>query len=274
MTGLDMINLFTGAKTTSPAAKKYYMKVLILEDESLSARHLKNMLLSIDNNIEVVAVLDSIEACKSFFAAAPVIDLVLMDIELGDGQSFAVAEFLPEECPVVFVTGHQEHAIKAFKVNSIDYLLKPINKDDLEGALEKFRNLYGPRKQLLVERGVVGGLDKASYRTRYLVKCGTRLISISLSDVAYFYTKGKVQYVKTRNNEDFIIDKRLEEIETEVDGAAFFRVNRQFIVNYMHIEKIHTWFSGKLKVQVYPAAYEEIVVSRLKANDFKKWLGE
>lgn len=253
------------------------MKVLILEDESLSARHLKNMLQSIDNSIEVVAVLDSVEACTHFLAASPEVDLVLMDIELGDGQSFSVMELLPGDCPVIFVTGHQEHALKAFKLNSLDYLLKPLNRDDLEAALDKFKNLYGQKKQLLqeygdVRRSVQG--TQVNQRTRYLVKCGTRLISISLSDVAYFYTKGKMQYVKTRNNEDFIIDKRLEEIETEVDGSTFFRVNRQFIVNYMHIEKIHTWFSGKLKVQVHPAAYEEIVVSRLKANDFKKWLGE
>ncbi|MFT3822980.1 MAG: LytTR family DNA-binding domain-containing protein [Chitinophagaceae bacterium] len=253
------------------------MKVLILEDESLSARHLKKMLQSIDGNIEVVAVLDSIEACTRFFTEPAAFDLVLMDIELGDGQSFAVMELLPEDCPVIFVTGHQEHALKAFKLNSLDYLLKPLNRDDLEAALDKFRNLYQPKKQLTVESYMRRGQVQAhavNYRTRYLVKCGTRLISISLSDVAYFYTKGKIQYVKTRHNEDFIIDKRLEEIEMEVDGSSFFRVNRQFIVSYMHIERVHTWFSGKLKVQVQPAAYEEIIVSRLKANEFKKWLGE
>ena len=111
-------------------------------------------------------------------------------------------------------------------------------------------------------------------RTRFLARAGTRLISAPIESIAYFYTKDKFQFIKTVNNEDLIIDKRLDEIESEVDGKAFFRANRQFILNYKNIEKVHAWFSGKLKVQVQPVPYEEIIVSRLKATDFKKWLGE
>lgn len=251
------------------------MKVLIIEDEALSAHHLKSMLREIDPDIEITAVLDSIEAALRYFASQPELDLIFMDIELGDGQSFEIFSKINVEWPVIFTTAYQEHALKAFKLNSIDYLLKPINKEELLAAMLKFRKWHAHRGT--PNAGVTAMLrdmNNETFKSRYLAKSGTRLISVSLPEIAYFYTKDKLQFIKTRANQDFIIDRRLDEIEGETDPNVFFRVNRQFIVNYGNIEKVHTWFSGKLKVQVQPAAYEEIIVSRLRANDFKKWLGE
>lgn len=256
------------------------MKVAIIEDEEIAARHLKTMLKEIDPDIEVVAALDSIESSIHFFSNAPLLDLVLVDIELGDGQSFDIFTRVNVESPIIFTTAYQEHVLKAFKLNSIDYLLKPVNKDELTAAILKYRKIHVRSSQPFNEYNVSSlnkrkaEVSEGAFKTRYLAKNGTRLISIAQQDIAYFYTKDRLQYIKTKANDDYVIDKRLDEIETEIDSQVFFRANRQFIINYENIEKVHTWFSGKLKVQVKPLSYEEIIVGRLKANDFKKWLGD
>lgn len=256
------------------------MKVVIIEDEEIAARHLRSMLKEIDPEIEVVDTLDSIESSIHFFNKAPLLDLVLVDIELGDGQSFDIFKKVNVETPIIFTTAYQEHVLKAFKLNSIDYLLKPVNKDELTTAILKYKKIHARSWQPLQEYNI-SSPDKrttegreAAFKTRYLAKNGTRLISIAQADIAYFYTKDRLQYIKTKANDDYVIDKRLDEIETEIDSQVFFRANRQFIINYGNIERVHTWFSGKLKVQVKPVSYEEIIVGRLKANDFKKWLGD
>lgn len=256
------------------------MKVVIIEDEEIAARHLRSMLKEIDPDIEVVDTLDSIESSIHFFNKAPLLDLVLVDIELGDGQSFDIFKKVNVETPIIFTTAYQEHVLKAFKLNSIDYLLKPVNKDELTTAILKYKKIHARSRQPFQEYHI-SSLDKrttegreAAFKTRYLAKNGTRLISIAQGDIAYFYTKDRLQYIKTKANDDYVIDKRLDEIETEIDSQVFFRANRQFIINYENIERVHTWFSGKLKVQVKPLSYEEIIVGRLKANDFKKWLGD
>ncbi|AXY74964.1 DNA-binding response regulator [Paraflavitalea soli] len=256
------------------------MKVVIIEDEEIATRHLKTMLKEIDPDIEIVAALDSIESSIHFFSKASLLDLVLVDIELGDGQSFDIFTKVNVEAPIIFTTAYQEHVLKAFKLNSIDYLLKPVNKEELTSAILKYKKIHARPKQPFHEydlSSISKGKAEARegiFKTRYLAKNGTRLISIAQQDIAYFYTKDRLQYIKTKGNDDYVIDKRLDEIETEIDAQVFFRANRQFIINYENIEKVHTWFSGKLKVQVKPLSYEEIIVGRLKANDFKKWLGD
>jgi two-component system, LytTR family, response regulator LytT len=253
------------------------MRVAIIEDESVAQQNLQSMLTEIDPDISVDASLDSIEASVSYFSMHPKIDLVFMDIELGDGQCFDIFKQTSIDSPIIFITAYQEHALKAFKLNSVDYLLKPVNKNELAAAISKFRKLHIEERQK-IQANILSLLDKVGnvnqLRTRYLAKSGTRLISVLTEDIAFFYTKERLQYIKTFKGEDYIIDKRLDDIETETDPKTFFRVNRQFILNYNSIHKVHTWFSGKLKVAVQPDAYEEIIISRLKAADFKKWLGE
>lgn len=256
------------------------MKVAIVEDEALAARYLMKMLEEADETIEVLEVLDSMESAVKFLESKPQIDLMFMDIELGDGQSFELYEKVDTDIPVIFTTAYREHTLKAFKLNSIDYLLKPVDKQDLINALDKFRKLYTPASQAISANKVIEILRKIqarhanNYRKRYLAKSGTRLISVDINDIAYFYIKDRMQYIKTKSDKDYIIDWRMDEIEPEVDPERFFRVNRQFILGYDTIKKIHTWFNGKLKVEVTPAAHEEIVIGRLKAGEFKKWLGE
>lgn len=253
------------------------MQVAIIEDESVARQHLQSMLTEIDSNITIAVTLDSIEASVKYFESNPGIDLVFMDIELGDGQSFDIFKSVSIESPIIFITAYQEHALKAFKLNSVDYLLKPVDKNELSSAISKYRKLHVAQKRKLHDN-ILSLLDKVENfgqgRSRYLAKSGTRLISVLTEDISYFYTKERLQFIKTIKGEDYIIDKRLDEIETELDPKTFFRVNRQFILNYNSIHKVHTWFSGKLKVAVQPEAYEEIIISRLKAAEFKKWLGE
>lgn len=250
------------------------MNVLIIEDEEIAAQHLKNMLKELKPGIQVIAVLDSIEASVNFFNTQPAPDLIFLDIELGDGQSFEIFKRATIESPIIFTTAYQEHALKAFKLNSVDYLLKPVDADELRNALEKYSKIHtGPKfgtpSNLLA---VIESFEKS--RKRFLARNGARLTSVSADMIAYFYTRERLQYIKTFSNETLLIDKRLDEIEAELDQKFFFRANRQFILNYNSIGKISTWFSGKLKVTVEPEAYEEIIVSRLRAADFKKWLGE
>jgi two-component system response regulator LytT len=253
------------------------MQVVIIEDESIARQHLKSMLVEIDPTITITETLDSIEASIKYFGSNPLVDLIFMDIELGDGQSFDIFKSTSIEAPIIFITAYQEHALKAFKLNSVDYLLKPVEKEELSSALNKYRKLHVTQKKKLHDN-IMSFLDKADNlgqgRTRYLAKSGTRLISVLKEDISYFYTKDRLQFIKTSKGDDYIIDKRLDEIEKEMDSKSFFRANRQFILNYNSIHKVHTWFSGKLKVAVQPEAYEEIIISRLRATEFKKWLGE
>lgn len=250
------------------------MKVLIIEDENVACAHLQKMLQEVDPSIEVVERLDSIESSVACFEKRPAIDLVFLDIELGDGQSFDIFKQTAVDLPIIFTTAYQEHALKAFKLNSVDYLLKPVDKIELSAALDKFRRLHADQKSGV--RSNILSLIRQMERVkmRYLAKNGTRLISVAAEEIAYFYTKERLQYIKTFRNEDLVLDKWLDDVELQVDPQKFFRVNRQFILNYDSIKRIHSWFSGKLKVSVEPESYEEIIVSRLKAADFKKWLGE
>lgn len=253
------------------------MKVVIIEDELVASQHLQSLLGEVNKNVSVVATLESIEAAARYFAGQAEADLILMDIELGDGQSFEIFKQVSIDAPIIFTTAYEEHALKAFKLNSVDYLLKPIDKNELIAALEKYKRLHTEQKQAL-RNNILSLLERVEnfgeIRTRYLAKTGTRLISVLTDDIAYFYTKDRLQFIKTTRGEDHIIDKRLDEIEAETDHRNFFRVNRQFILSYNSIQNVHAWFSGKLRVGVQPDAYEEIIISRLKAAEFKKWLGE
>ena len=255
------------------------MNILIIEDEKIAAQRLCDMLCQVVPQANILPVLDSVESCFNYFdQPQKKADLIFMDIQLSDGKSFDVLDKVTIESPVIFITAYQEHALHAFKMNSVDYLLKPLKKDDLKNAVQKYEKYHGGAMPGITAK-IATALHELkqqhnNLQRRFLAKCGTRLMSIPCDQVAFFYTKEKFQFIKTVNNEDFIIDKRLDELETELSDKDFFRANRQFIISYGSIEKVHAWFSGKLKVQVRPSSYEEIIVSRLRSADFKKWLGD
>jgi two-component system, LytTR family, response regulator LytT len=254
------------------------MNILIVEDESLSARRLKSMVTEMDHTFRVLDITESVRKTVDWLRSHPAPDLLLMDIELTDGKSFEVFEQVDVKCPVIFVTAYDEYAIRAFKVNSIDYLLKPIKQEELAASIEKLRQVkqqYTQQTPGLNIQALLQELHQHSpYRERFLIKQADRLLPVETADIAYIQTRDKQNYICTFDNKEYIIDMTLDEMEKTLDPKKFFRANRQFIVSAAAVEKVHFWFSSKLKVDLKPKSSEEVIVSREKAMAFRAWLGE
>jgi len=250
------------------------MKIIIIEDEAPALNRIKKMVLELQPNAIIMATADSIESAIVAINDHPETDLLLMDIELADGQSFEIFNQIEVKCPVVFTTAYDEFALKAFKVNSIDYLLKPIEKEELKLALEKFKSIHQNKsnteslKQMLEQINQKNNTKKE----RFLVKLGDRLISVSTKDIAYFNSKDKLTFLVTQNSNKYVVDYTLDELNLLLDSKNFFHLNRQYIAAFTSIVNIHTYFNGKLKIQLFPTVDDEVIVSREKANDLKTWL--
>ena len=260
------------------------MKVLIIEDEDLAVKKLQKTLQSVDANAEVVGITDSIRSSVAWLESNPSPDLILMDIELADGQSFEIFDKTEVKSTVIFTTSYDEYALKAFKVNSVDYLLKPIQKDDLQQALEKLRkmkNMYGATTAdspaLNVEslvKELQQKLQPKEFRKRFLVKHAQKLVSVDVADIAYFYSDGRLNFFKTRDNKKFVVDYTMDELEEMLDPDAYFRISRSFYVSVDCIDQIHEYFGNRLLLQLKPAVDKEAIVSREKVTEFKKWMGK
>lgn len=259
------------------------MKVLIVEDEKHSANKLKRKLQVIDRDITVLAVIDSIEHTVEWLKTNPSPDLIFLDIELADGQSFEIFKRVEIHCPVIFTTAYDEYALKAFEVNSIDYLLKPIKEDDLKKTfqkLDKVKKMFGQTSQegqrdiqQFLENFALGTIQNQPKRERFLSKLGQRLVSVDVKDIAYFFSKNKFSYLRTFDQKEFMLDYTMDELQWMVDPSRFFRLNRQIIASIESIEKTHYYFNNKLKINLFPPFAEEVLVSREKAAEFKRWLG-
>lgn len=252
------------------------MKILIVEDEILLAKELRKMLLSIEPSAEICGTTQSVEETVQWLKQNDTPDLVMMDIELADGQSFDIFKQVQLESPVIFTTAYDEFAIKAFKVNSIDYLLKPIKESELRVAIEKFKKTkqHQPISMLELLKKIEQLANQRGYRSRFLIKQGQKMVSIDVSEVAYFYSENKCTFLRTNQNQKYIIDLTLDELEKELAPQQFFRANRQYILSGKSIVSIHSWFNQKLKAEVNPPTEEHIIISRDKANAFKAWMGE
>jgi DNA-binding LytR/AlgR family response regulator len=260
------------------------MKVLLIEDEELTARKLQRMLAEVEPKAQLVGSTGSVEDSVAWLQTHPSPDLILMDIELADGQSFEIFNQVSVSCPVIFTTAYDEYAIKAFKVNSIDYLLKPVKEEDLRQALGKLHQM----KQILSEKPdslqtsltqllqqlTPAPASAASFRDRFMIKQGQRLFSVGIEEVAYFFTRNKISFIKTFDEREWMVDYTLDELDKMVDHRRFFRLNRQIIAELRAIDKVHLYFNNKLKLQLRPPFEEEVIVNREKASDFKVWLGE
>ncbi len=259
------------------------MKVLIIEDEELAVRKLQKTLQSVDAGAEVVGITDSIRASVKWLQDNKAPDLILMDIELADGQSFEIFDKVEVNSTVIFTTSYDEYALKAFKVNSVDYLLKPVQKEDLEAALDKYRKM----KQLLSASDAPGNinvdnlvkelqqrLQTKEFRKRFLVKQGQKLVSVEVDDIAYFYSDGRVNFFKTNDNRKFIVDYTMDELEEMLDPARYFRISRSFYVSIQSVDQIHDYFGNRLLLNLLPAVDKEAIISREKVSDFKKWMGK
>jgi two-component system, LytTR family, response regulator LytT len=254
------------------------MNILIVEDEALSARRLKAMVTEMDPTYRVLDIIESVRKAIDWLESHPMPDLMLMDIELTDGKSFDIFEQTTVKCPVIFVTAYDEYAIRAFKVNSIDYLLKPVKQEELTASIDKLKQLqqqYNQGSSGLNIQSLLQAFEKqTNYRERFLIKQADRLLPVETADIAYFQTREKINYIHTFDNKEYAIDQPLDEIEKTLDPKKFFRANRQFIVSASAVEKIHFWFSSKLKVDLKPKSSEDVMISREKAMAFRAWLGE
>ena len=253
------------------------MNVLIIEDEYPAAERLHNMLIRVDGTIRVRAVLESVEAAIRWLRNRAAPDLILSDIQLSDGLSFEIYEQVLVQSPIIFTTSYDEYAIRAFKHKSIDYLLKPIKFEELQRAIEKYRNF----RQEFSEQNPAIRLEKLldvlshtgrSSKKRFLVKKGEQLIPIADDDTAYFYTENELVYLTTHAGKKYVLDYTLEQLLTLLDPVRFFRINRQFIVSLGAVQQIHTYFSSRLKLQLQPAAGPEVLVSKGQVKRFKAWL--
>ncbi len=247
------------------------MKIVIIEDEIPAAKRIEKLIKEVEKDAEIVAKLDSIASSVHWFNQNPQPDLVLMDIELADGQSFEIFNRVKITSPVIFTTAYDEFALKAFKVNSIDYLLKPVEIDELRKSIDKWNALKGSSQHVNIA-SLIDSFSTKKFKTRFLVKVGERLISIENEQIAYFMAEDKYSFLVTLDNKKYILDQSLDEIENSIDSRLFFRLNRQFIAPHKSIDAIHNHLNGKLKIILKLNQKVEIYVSREKASDFKFWL--
>ena len=253
------------------------MNVVIIEDEYPAAERLEKLLQRTEEDIDVVATLDSVEEAVRWLQHHSSPDLILSDIQLSDGLSFEIYEQVLVQSPIIFTTSYDEYAIRAFKLKSIDYLLKPIKYEELVQAIEKYRNFrsdFSSNDQATRLEQLLDNLSSTSrsYKKRFLVKKGERLIPISEEEIAYFYTENELVYLITKVAKKFVVDHTLEQLEVLLDPTKFFRINRQYILNISVIQQIHTYFSSRLKLQLHPSPSDEVFVSKGKVKDFKEWM--
>jgi len=251
-------------------------KVLIIEDEKPAAEWLQQLILKLGDDIKIAAVIDSVRGAVEWFRQNSAPDLVFMDIQLADGLSFEIFEQVKVPCPVIFTTAYEEYAVKAFKVNSVDYLLKPIAFDELESAFQKFENQA--KKEGTVQPVTLDLLNKVremlrkQYKTRFIIKVGEHLKSIPVEDIQFFYSLDKATFLCTSDFKTYIVDYSLDRISEMVDEHRFFRINRKYILSNQSIADIVFYSNSRLKIKLKKPDEESIIVSRDKVAAFKEWL--
>ena len=259
------------------------MRVLIIEDEELAQKKLQKTLQSVDASAQVVGVADSIRSSVNWLQSNPAPDLILMDIELADGQSFEIFDKIEVKSTVIFTTSYDEFALKAFKVNSVDYLLKPIQKEDLQAALDKLKNLKAlystPTESPVMNvdslvKELQQKLQPKEFRKRFLVKHAQKLLSIEIDEIAYFYSDGRLNFFKTNDNKKFVVDYTMDELEEMLDPDRYFRISRSFYVAVDSVDQIHEYIGNRLLLHLKPAVDKEAIISREKVTEFKKWMGK
>jgi len=249
------------------------MKIVVFEDEMLTANHIVRLIRQYDPGYHIAAVIDSVEGGVEWFTNRTTDpDLILMDIQLTDGNSFELFNRLKIDVPVIFITAFDEYAIRAFKVNSIEYLLKPLDFTDFKSALDKFNRLYADRKvQAALDYSKVAQLIRAPFRKRFLVKKGDQLRQIETDQVSYFTMANGIVYAYLLSGEKALLDLTLDDISQTLDPEVFFRISRQTIISIHSIEKIFNHFNRRLLLHLKPERHE-CFVSRERVNEFKSWV--
>lgn len=250
------------------------MKAVIIEDERLAADLLKNIIKQLDEDIEIITTLQTIEDSVEWLNNNEHLDIMFVDIHLADGSSFSIFEKTEVRCPIVFTTAYDEYALKAFEVNSIDYLLKPINKDDLQRALNKYKNFKGDNKDLDYKKFVNRFLSEGNvnnYKEYFLVPERDKLIPLAAKDIAYIYIDLRLIKAVTFSGKVHYLNQNLDEIMNQLNPKKFFRANRQYIVAHESIKDVSMWFGNKISLNLVIPTEEKIIVSKARVSEFKNW---
>lgn len=254
------------------------MKILLIEDENAAARRLEKLLGEIAPEAEIIGRLDSVEAAIEWFQSNPQPELILLDIHLADGASFEIFEHVKIKSPIIFTTAYDEYALQAFKVNAVDYLLKPIKVNELAEAIDKYKRVFQSSAREADYSGLLQTLRQQEggqhYLRRMLIRFSNSFRLVDMSDAAYFYTKDKITFLVTRSTgKRFPVDYPLDKLETLLDPAVFFRINRQFIIHVEAIKEMHPYSKSRVKVDLEPPTVDlETIVSTERSSEFKRWL--
>lgn len=251
------------------------MKILIIEDEPQAASRLQKMIRKLEPVVEIVGEIDSVQGVVNWLNNNTKPDVMFMDIQLADGLSFEIFDSLEVDVPIIFTTAYDEYALKAFKVNSVDYLLKPIEEEDLSNAIKKYKKLssVGEDRSRAIDRisNAVSMLTRR-FKERFVTKVGEHLKFIEVSDLMYFVSEEKITFGYTRDNKRYILDYTLEQIEGLVDPKIFFRINRKYIVSLSCIQDMISHTNSRLRIVIKGSDDRDVIVARERVQDFKSWL--
>lgn len=251
------------------------MNILIIEDEPQAAKRLEALVMELLPAAHVLDKIDTVKKSVQWFNSNPAPDLALMDIQLADGISFQIFEQCDVKCPVIFTTAYDEYALKAFKVNSIDYILKPVDKNELQAALKKLEtlsnNTESTRKLLNSIGEVVQKLSK-KYKERFMIKVGEHLKTVEVKDILYFHSQDKATFCCTTDNRNHILDFTLEQLEDMIDPLHYFRVNRKYFVRAEAIQDIISYTNSRLRLVLRNSSDNDVIVARERVQEFKQWL--
>jgi DNA-binding LytR/AlgR family response regulator len=249
------------------------IKVLIIEDEKPAADYLEYQLKQLDPDIEVLGKLATIRESVGWLSLNKA-DLVFMDIHLADGNCFSIFDQTDVKTPVIFTTAYDQYALKAFKVNSIDYLLKPIMEDELRKSMQKFHQLKstGPGDLMEISKVIRALAEKPGFQQRFIVYAGEKIRSVKISEIAYFYITEKDVFLCTTDGRNYGLDYSLDKIESIIDPDLFFRINRKFIISIEAITSMYNLSGSRIRITLKPASPDEVIVSFHRISAFKKWL--
>jgi DNA-binding LytR/AlgR family response regulator len=250
------------------------MNVVIIEDEKLSAEHLCNLLTKIDPAIRVLQTFDTVKNSVLAFKSGLKADLLFVDIHLADGLSFDIFQEISIDTPIIFTTAYDEYAIRAFKLNSVDYLLKPIGIEDLRNALGKFKKLGRVDYSIMLDNIVQSyQLMNKQYKSRFMIRIGENIVSVKTADIAHFIFEDGIVLLVTNSSHRYPVDFTLDQLESMLDPVEYFRINRKVIINFNSFRKTGAYFNSRLKITSHLLHDDDSIVSRERVNSFKEWLG-
>jgi two-component system, LytTR family, response regulator LytT len=251
------------------------MRILIIEDEEAAVKRLQKLLKEAEPGWTVIDSLVSVKSSVNWFNNNPLPNLVLMDVHLADGLSFEILKQVPIDCPVIFTTAYDQYALEAFKLNTIDYLLKPVKKEALQNAINKFKKHYTEAPHKIDIDKIIHSFQQAKqeFKKRFVVRYGDHIKTINTGEVAYFYTEARANFMVTKDAKRYVIDYNLDQLETMLDPRIYFRINRQFIIGVHSLDEMLTYSKSRVLIKLNPPCKIETIVSTERSGEFKQWLG-